>query len=113
MKDRPDVPLVEVLMQDGTPLRTCSMHVRGSGNLSVNRRAREGHEWLVPRVFLMDMLDKKVALFTELLDMLDKTAATHHAAGVDLWPGARVLGHTGLLISHGVWDRAIQSACEK
>ncbi len=52
-------------------------------------------------------------MFVDPRDMISKTAAAHHVAGVALWPGARVLGHHGLLISHGCWDRAVKSACAR
>lgn len=45
--------------------------------------------------------------------MGDKTAASHHQAGTELWVGSRALGHLGPLISHGNWDRAVRSAAAR
>ena len=52
-----------------------------------------------------------MVLFTELREMTSKTAAAHHVACTELWSGARCHGHTGLLMSHGCWDRAMMTAC--
>ena len=38
VKKRSDAPLAEILMQDVTPLRTCTMHVSGADELHVVRR---------------------------------------------------------------------------
>lgn len=106
-------PLAEILTQDATPLRTCTVHSSGAGALAVRRRGRRVHEWLVQRLFLLSHSGQRCALFTDPRDMEDKTCATHHAAGVELWEGARLHGHVGLLISHGVWDRAVCAPCHR
>ena len=111
--DRLDAPMAEVMTQDCTPLRTATMHVGGQGSLRVVRRGRQGRERLVQRVFLVDHAGEKAVVFVDPRDMASKTAASHHVAGVAVWPGARVLGHHRLLISHGCWDRAVKSACAR
>ena len=112
VKARRDIPIAEVLMQDGTPCKTSTIHVSGSEGMRTVRRARSGKEWLNQLVFLTDG-EVSIALFGEPQEMHDKTAATHHSAGVQLWPGSRTLGHSGLLISHSCFDRAIFSACSR
>ena len=107
---RLDIPVAEVLMQDGTPGKTSTIHVSGSGPLRTVRRARSGKEWLNSRIFFTDG-QVSIALFGEPQEMENKTAATHHNAAVQLWKGGRMLGHRGLLISHSCFDRAVFSAC--
>lgn len=113
VRGKASAPVAEVLVQDGTPLRTTTVHTTGVGPLRVCRRGRAGREWLLQRVFLIDNLGNKLVSFTYPREMKDRTAPTHHQAGVDLWPGGRPLGHDGLLISHGVWDRAVLGPCSR
>ena len=108
--------LAEVIMQDATPLKTSSMHVSaavGHHSQSIIRKGRQGREWLVERVLLLDALAAQTVVMSEPRLMLGKSAACHHAAGVALWQGARTIGHLGPLITHGVWDRAIKSPCAR
>ena len=113
VKKRSDAPLAEILMQDVTPLRTCTMHVSGADKLHVVRRGRKCREWLLQRLFLCDSLGNRHVVLSDPRDMGSKSASAHYQAGVQLWPGSRLLGHQGLLISHGCWDRAIEGACSK
>ena len=68
---------------------------------------------MLQRLFLLDHLGAKRVLFSDPVEMEVKTAAAHYSAAVALWPGARTMGHDGILISHGCWDRAIYSACSR
>lgn len=104
-------PIAEVLIQDTTPLKTSTVHVGTSARLV--RKGRSCKEWLVQRLFLFDMHGDKRALFVDPVDMDRKSASSHHVAGVRLWDGCRMNGHKGILISHGVWDRAVHSACAR
>ena len=109
--DHVDAPLLEVTMQDGTPLATHTIHtVQGPENIVVRRRGKKGREWLVQRIFLVNSSGKKMMLYGDPKEMSCKTAAAHHQALVGLWLGSRVLGHKGICVAHGVWDRAVQSA---
>jgi hypothetical protein len=81
---RRDFPIAEVLIQDCTPLRTATIHVGGSGSAHVTRRGRQCREWLVQRLFLVDHAGDKAIVFVDPRDMLCKTAAAHHQAGVEL-----------------------------
>jgi hypothetical protein len=113
VRQRASLPLAEIVMQDATPLKTSSVHVGGDDRAKIVRKGRSGREWLVERILLLDSSSSSVVLFGEPRLMGDKTAASHYRAYVDLWGGARSKGHTGLLISHGVWDRAVQGACAR
>ena len=68
---------------------------------------------MLQRLLLLDHLGEKRVLFSDPVEMGVKTAAAHYSAAVALWPGARTMGHDGILISHGCWDRAIYSACSR
>ena len=59
VKKRSDAPLAEILMQDVTPQRTCTMHVSGADKLHVVRRGRKCSEWLLQRLFLCDSLGNR------------------------------------------------------
>ena len=65
------------------------------------------------RVFLFDLDMRSEVLFTVVKGMKHKTAFAHHFEGAELWGGARTLGHDGILVSHSVYDRAIQNACAR
>ena len=99
-------PIAEVLLQDVTPLRTSTVHSAGSGNgAHITRKGKQLREFMLQRLFLLDHLGAKRVLFSDPVEMEVKTAAAHYSAAV-----ARTMGHDGILISHGCWDRAIYSA---
>ena len=64
-------------------------------------------------MFVFDLGMRSEVLFTDVKEMNNKTAAAHHFEGAELWGGARTLGHDGILVSHSVYDRAIQNACAR
>ena len=115
VQNRLESPIAEIILQDATPLRTCTVHraITDDKALDVTRRGKKCREFLSQRVFLLDHLNSRMVLFTEPREMTSKTAAAHHVAGTELWSGARCHGHTGLLISHGCWDRAMMTACAR
>ena len=113
VRDRIDLPMCEIAMQDCMPLRTSTVHIAGTDDLKTIRKGRQGRDWLVQRIFLLDACGNSMVLFGDICEMASKTAAAHHAAQVRLWKGCRVEGHTGILISHGCWDRAIMSSCSR
>ena len=55
----------------------------------------------------------QVAILTDFVLLADKTAMSHFAAQRKSFPFIRQFNHTGIILSHHVWDGAVRSACEK
>ena len=51
--------------------------------------------------------------FADARKLADKTARSHMAAQLQLFPNLRDLGHESYLLHHHVWDGAVRSAMEK
>jgi len=64
-------------------------------------------------LILMSSLREVRFLFRDPVLMEDKTAWTHFQCQNDLWPTCRILGHSGLVVSHHVWDNAVKGPCER
>ncbi|CAK0853676.1 unnamed protein product [Prorocentrum cordatum] len=109
VQERQAEPLLECFISDGTPLTTVELHCESFGRWKVRRFARDTREFLTQRVFIMDTNYNARVLFEDPQVMGDKTVLTHHNAQNLLWGGARMHGHTGPLVTWGVWDRAISS----
>ena len=106
-------PLIEQFFGDGTPLSTTETIVSQWDKFRVRRAGRACREYLVQRVFLIILSGIQCACLGDVRLMLDKTADTHYNAMRQLWKGARAFGHTGIVISHFVFDRTVMSAMRR
>ena len=113
VNDNAEEPLLIHSSSDGTPITTRTMNKYIWDNLEVKRNARETNEFLVQRVFVMATDFKPRCVFEDPTNMQDKTVSTHMRAGMDLFPFPREQGHTGLLVDHKVYDRAVMSGLAK
>ena len=113
-------PVLYTYGSDGTPLMT-QMRVTApklTGNGRVVRRAGKAVEYLVQRAFLKSTTPSGDPLRTVLcVDPLPlaqgKTAWHEFTACQRFFPILRTLGHTGIIISHAVFDRAMHSAISR
>jgi hypothetical protein len=112
IRSRPLIPLVEILIQDGTPSRTVTQRTAHIGDVTVTRNAVQGKEFLCSRVFLYDG-ETYLMMMTPPKQMANKTCLTHFEGARQLFTGCRSYGHSGFLLSHSIWDRAVKTGCEK
>ena len=111
--ERQGEPIAEIYSSDATPLVCISRYTSHYGDLAVQRRGRNSAEWLIEKLFLLDTRGGKVALISEPRLLGDKTAWAHYQAQQEFWPLARERGHTDIIISHHMWDRAVKAPCER
>lgn len=103
-------PLLITYGSDCTPLVVRHRYSSTCKHLAVGRSGRSSGEWLVQRCFILTAAGDRTALFTEPRLLEDKTAWTHFAAYRELLPSGRECGHSGLIVQHFVYDRAVWSA---
>ena len=83
------------------------------GDLDVRRRGRRTDEWLLERQYVMDVNGHVAVVFRDPRRMVQNTAWVEWHAQKELWPLARMLGNEDIVISFGVWDRAVQNAMSR
>ena len=105
-----DQPVLISYGSDCTPLVTRHRYARSWGHLAVSRSGKSGGEWLVQRCFMLSGNNERHVLFCEPRLLVDKTAWSHFSAFRELLPLGRECGHSGLLVSHHIYDRAVFSA---
>ena len=110
---RSEEPLLQQSSADGTPINTRFVFTKTLDHLQVVRHARQTAEYLVQRVVLMSADGQARAVFRDPVEMSNKTASAHMRAAMELFPCAREVGHTDLLVEHRVFDRAVMSAMKK
>ena len=98
---------------DTTPLMTRKRWLAKVCDNLVIRSSRVCNDWLIQRQFLYDSREGQVAILTDPVLLADKTAMSHFAAQRKSFPLIRQFNHTGIILSHHVWDGAVRSACEK
>lgn len=103
-------PLLIQYGADRTPLVIRHRCASAWRHLSVGRSGRSVGEWLVERCFLVTADGRRTVLFCEPKLLADKTAWTHFVAFRRLLPLGREVRHTGLILRHFVYDRAVSSA---
>lgn len=106
-------PLLFQYSCDSTPV---TVRERFSSSVSLWRAVRRGRSakhLLAERVFVCTVKGTCKVLFGPPRTLANTQAWTHFACFRKLTDYPRVLGHTGLLHQHHVWDRAIKSACER
>jgi hypothetical protein len=108
-----DEPVLMQCSADGTPISTRQIFQSSCDHMPVTRHGKQSAEYLVQRVFLMGLDRRPLPVFRDPVHMGNKTASVHMKAGMDLFPHPRELGHTGLLVDHRVYDRAVMSAMKK
>lgn len=110
VQDHSDDPLLIQYGADATPLVIRHRYASSWRHLSVGRSGRSVGEWLVQRCFLVAADGARTVLFCEPKLLADKTAWSHFQAFRRLLPLGRELGHSGLILQHFVYDRAVSSA---
>ena len=113
VSERRHQPILEVFMSDGAPLTTTCRFKRSLGSETIRRTGKKCKEYLIQRLFLMDISGECKVYFQDPIPMKDKSAWTHHRAQYDMWPLARTMKHTSIIISHHVWVMAIKRPCER
>lgn len=106
-------PIAEVYSSDATPLVCCERYTQKYEDFLVRRRGKSSGDWLIERYFVLDTKGSAKVWFSEPRPLGDKTAWAHYQAQVAAMPLARQRGHTGIVVSHHIWDRAVASACER
>ena len=104
--------LLEQFLSDGTPLSTTERVRCNWDKFRVTRSAKSCKEYLVQRLFLT-VSSAVMTLLADVRPMFDKTGLTSYNGIVSLWAGARQLGHTGFLLSHSCFDRAVVSVMHR
>ena len=102
VSERRHQPILEVFMSDGAPLTTTCRFKRSLGSEAIRRKGKKCTEYLMQRLFPMDISGECKVLFQDPIPMKDKSAWTHHRAQYDMWPLARTMKHTSIIISHHV-----------
>lgn len=110
LKDHSEEAVLITFGSDCTPLLSRTRHSSTWQHLTVKRSGRSGGDWLVQRCFLLAGSGARAAHFTEPRLLQDKTAWAHFTAFRELLPLPRECGHTGLVVHHYVYDRAVSSA---
>lgn len=113
VKENQDEVLLEIFMSDGTPMTTARRYTIEIDGQVIRRSGRSSREYLMQLAVVMNMQRQCRPVMRDPLLMADKTALTHYRAQYDLWPTARSLGATSIVVSHHVWDMAVKSACER
>jgi len=109
---RQDEPLIEQCMNDGTPYTTEQRHALWWDDFKVVREAKECKDFLMQRVFLSDTHQNVVPMFQEPKLMKLKTHLVSYNGLNTMWKGARALGALFVVITVGLFDRAVKSAME-
>lgn len=110
---RLDEPLALIYRSDAT-LLVCRHTLRGQWQeFKVLRRGRSSQDWLIERIFIIDSRGDRRCVISDPKPLHDKTCWTHYDAQENSFPLLREQGHTGVCISHPMWDRGVKSACER
>ena len=110
--DRRDDPVLLWYSSDTTPLSTSQSYKRVLQNLSVLRRGRESHEYVVQRLFAHDGFNS-IVLVEEPIKLSDKTASSHFEVFRSLMPLPKHIGSRNIVVHSYVWDGALLSACRR
>jgi len=113
VKEAGDHAILYSYGSDGTPMLTRqTTTTRLASGRVVKRSAGSGTEFLVQMAFLKYYQDSGEARMACLVDdptpMANGKSAWHHfAAASAFFPTIRSLGHSGVVVSHYVFDRAV------
>ena len=110
--DRRDDPVLLWYSSDTTPLSTNQGYKRVLQNLSVLRRGRESHEYVVQRLFAYDGFNS-IVLVEEPIKLSDKTASSHFEVFRSLMPLPKHIGSRNIVVHSYVWDGALFSVCRR
>lgn len=105
-----EAPVLITYGSDCTPLVTKRRFVEGWRDLCVRRSGMSSGDWLIQRVFLLSGDGERQTVVEEPKLLEDKSAWAHWAAFRNCFQLGREAGHSGLCVSHQVYDRAICSA---
>ena len=111
-------PILWSYGSDGTPLTSQQVFTKSSGAMKVHRRGGSAKEWLCQILFLRVLsldgtVGSTVPLLIEPWPVASKTGPGLFAVAQKSVPLLVELGHTGISIQHGVFDRAVFSVMKR
>jgi hypothetical protein len=100
---------------DATPALVSTTVTGEVGDRKLVRIAAEGSDFLVERAFFLTTTPsgerRMGTYFVDPTPLSDgKVAWNEFAAMVNFFPSLRMLGHTGIIVAHGCFDRALQAS---
>ena len=101
---------MEIFASDGTPFKVSKLWDVDWNQYRVRRKTKECKDFLMQRLFLVDLEGDVCILMGEPRLTLDKTALTSYNGCSEMWEGSRIHGHKGILISAYLFDGAVESA---